>query len=47
MILLRDLKEAMLLDRSKDTSVHVLTRISNDLNALMPVVIGFRAKNRH
>jgi hypothetical protein len=38
MTLLRDLKGSMLLDRSKDISVHVSTCTSYDFNALMPVV---------
>jgi hypothetical protein len=38
MILLRDFKAAMPLDRIKDMSVHVSTCISYDFNALTPVV---------
>jgi hypothetical protein len=38
MILLRDLKRAMRLDRSKDMSVRVTTCTSYDFNALTSVV---------
>jgi len=37
MILSRDLKGAVRLDRSKDMSVHVLTCNNYDFNALTPV----------
>jgi hypothetical protein len=42
MILLRYLRGAMRLDRSKDISVRVSTCISYDLNALTPVVALIR-----
>jgi len=42
MILLRDLKGVMRLDRSKDTSVRVSVGTSYDFNALTPVVWKFR-----
>jgi hypothetical protein len=38
MILLHDLKGAMLLDRSKDMSMHDLTCISYGFKSLTPVV---------
>jgi hypothetical protein len=38
MILLRDLKAAMRLDRSKGMPVHVSARTSYDFNALTPAV---------
>jgi hypothetical protein len=38
MILLRHLKGAMPLDRSKDMSTHVLTCITYDFNTLTPVL---------
>jgi hypothetical protein len=41
-ILLRDLKGAMRLDRSKDMSVHVSTCTSYDSNTLTPVVVLIR-----
>jgi hypothetical protein len=41
MILLRDLKGAMQLDRSTGVSVHISTCISYDFNASQKRVIGF------
>jgi hypothetical protein len=38
MILLLDLQGAMRLDRSKDTSVHVSTCATYDLNSITPAV---------
>jgi len=38
MILLRDLKGVMRLDRSKDMSMHVSTCTSYDFSALTPVM---------